>query len=272
MTGLYPLQKNDTSKSMPAGKLHFNQPYRAVTDPALAARLRDLAASVPGLIKYLLPIEASAVIACTANLDRRMFFDTLFNTGARLNEALALSPESFTFGATPTVELITLKARKQKNAWGKGRPTKAQETDVKRETRLVPLLDRAYAARMKDYLDAYHSRKKTARIWSAQSRQTPATWMNDAVREAAARGVHLSIPVTCHTLRHSYAMHLLMHGLDERVLMALMGHKYARSLQVYTRVFALDVLAHSTLTFTQDPRDVAAQLGSAAHPTLQGNN
>ncbi|MEJ3301451.1 tyrosine-type recombinase/integrase [Escherichia coli] len=261
MSAIYTQIKNDTSKAMLPGQPRFSQPYRAVTDPALAARLRNLAATVPGLIKYLLQHEASFLIACTANLDRRMFFDTLFNTGARLNEALALSPESFSFGATPTVELVTLKARKKKAAWGKGRPTREQETDVRRETRIVPLLDRAYAARMRDYLDAYHRRKKTARIWTAQSRQTPATWMNEAVREAERRGMALSIPVTCHTLRHSYAMHLLMHGLDERTLMALMGHKYPRSLLVYTRVFALDVLADSTITFTQDAQAVAALPG-----------
>ncbi|WP_423816146.1 hypothetical protein [Rouxiella badensis] len=34
-----------------------------------------------------------------------------------------------------------------------------------------------------------------------------------------------------------------MNGLDDKTLMALMGHKYAKSLQVYTKVFALDVLS-----------------------------
>lgn len=261
MSAIFPLHKTDTSRSILPGQPRFTQPYRAVSDPALASRLRELAATVPGLIKYLLQPEASFLIASTANLDRRMFFDTLYNTGARLNEALALCPESFSFGATPTVELITLKARQKKASWGKGRPTRAQETDVRRETRIVPLLDRAYAARMRDYLNAHHGRKKTARIWTAQSRQTPATWMHEAVHEAERRGMALSIPVTCHTLRHSYAMHLLMHGLDERTLMALMGHKYPRSLLVYTRVFALDVLADSTITFTQDAQAVAALPG-----------
>lgn len=71
--------------------------------------------------------------------------------------------------------------------------------------------------------------------------------------------VSFPIPVTPHTFRHSFAMHLLMSGVPEKVLQSLLGHRYARSTETYTRVFALDVLTTHSLTFTIDS-DVARKL------------
>lgn len=52
-----------------------------------------------------------------------------------------------------------------------------------------------------------------------------------------------SVPVTPHTFRHSYAMHMLYAGIPLKVLQSLMGHKSVSSTEVYTKVFALDVAA-----------------------------
>ncbi|CAM3828131.1 hypothetical protein BS639_24045 [Rouxiella silvae] len=251
--------------------------HPASTDMALALRMRNLAAAMPGHIKYLLPVEVSALIACARHLKQRMFLDTLWNTGARLNEALALAPKDFRLqpDAEPAarrgrleilshyqanVTLITLKARSLSSGRGKGRVPTAEREKITQATRIVPLLDPDYARRMDEYLQTFHRGEKHTQLWPVSSRQTAANWINAAVEEAARAGVRFSVPVTCHTLRHSYAMHLKMNGLDDKTLMALMGHKYAKSLQVYTKVFALDVLSGSTLRFTQSGEDAVAEL------------
>ncbi|EIF5675806.1 tyrosine-type recombinase/integrase, partial [Salmonella enterica] len=119
-------------------------------------------------------------------------------------------------------------------------------------TRIVPLLDAAYVRRMREYLATWRKRIKHQPVWNISSRQTAVNWLDQALNRAASDGVTFPIPVTPHTFRHSFAMHLLMSGVPEKVLQSLLGHRYARSTETYTRVFALDVLTTHSLTFTID--------------------
>ncbi len=87
--------------------------------------------------------------------------------------------------------------------------------------------------------------------------ETMRNWLKQAVKRAEADGVHFSIPVTPHTFRHSYIMHMLYHRQPRKVIQALAGHRDPRSMEVYTRVFALDMAATLAVPFTGDGRDAA---------------
>ncbi|WP_205740069.1 tyrosine-type recombinase/integrase, partial [Escherichia coli] len=95
--------------------------------------------------------------------------------------------------------------------------------------------------------------------WEVTDR-TVRTWIGEAVAAAAADGVTFSVPVTPHTFRHSYAMHMLYAGIPLKVLQSLMGHKSISSTEVYTKVFALDVAARHRVQFAMPESDAVAML------------
>jgi integrase/recombinase XerD len=152
----------------------------------------------------------------------RALLEFLYGTGARISEAVGAAIDDLDLGDEPSVVLH-----------GKGG-----------RTRIVPVGGYAKAA-----LDAYLVRARPA--LAAAGRGTPAVFLNARGgrlsrqsawtilhRAAATAGLPVDGPhaVSPHTLRHSYATHLLDGGADVRVVQELLGHASVTTTQVYTLV------------------------------------
>ncbi|HFI6980240.1 TPA: tyrosine-type recombinase/integrase, partial [Escherichia coli] len=169
----------------------------------------------------------------------------------------------------PFVQLATLKQRTEKATRTAGRVPAGSQVH-----RLVPLSDTQYVSQLQmmvatlkiplERRNKRTGRMEKARIWGITDR-TVRTWLNEAVEAAAADGVTFSVPVTPHTFRHSYAMHMLYAGIPLKVLQSLMGHKSISSTEVYTKVFALDVAARHRVQFSMPESDAVTMLKTDTH-------
>ncbi|HCS7563178.1 TPA: tyrosine-type recombinase/integrase [Escherichia coli] len=204
----------------------------AIDYPAALA-LRQMSMVHDELPKYLLAPEVSALLHYVPDLRRKML-------------------------------LATLKQRTEKAARTAGRTPAGQQTH-----QLVPLSDSWYVSQLQTMVATLKipmerrnkrtGRTEKARIWEVTDR-TVRTWIGEAVAAAAADGVTFSVPVTPHTFRHSYAMHMLYAGIPLKVLQSLMGHKSISSTEVYTKVFALDVAARHRVQFLMPESDAVTML------------
>ena len=68
------------------------------------------------------------------------------------------------------------------------------------------------------------------------------------VRQTVNRHIHALVErvggapfsISCHTFRHSFAIHLLLHGRPLKVIAQFLGHHSPYSTEIYTNVLTID--------------------------------
>lgn len=149
------------------------------------------------------------------SLRDRALLEFLYSTGARVGEAAGLSIED--------VDLREGTAR----LFGKGKKER------------FSAIGSFALDRMKDYLPVRNLRAKpeTGSRLFINARGGPLT--DRSMRRVLKRRIReadLPQAVSPHTLRHSFATHLLQHGANLRAVQEMLGHKSVSTTQIYTKI------------------------------------
>ncbi len=192
----------------------------------LQAKRSTVLETIDAMPAYLLKPEVLALLDADKHPTYRLILDLMWTTGARISEVLALTPASFVDdGYDFGVILKTLKQRP-------GRPSKAALQ--RSPKRYVPIADLLLQDRIQSYLYAGRFRK-SERVFS-MARQT----VNRHIAALVARVGGAPFSISAHTFRHSFAIHLLLHGRPLKYVSQLLGHKSIDSTEIYTNVLTID--------------------------------
>lgn len=188
-------------------------PAKPIVPPRAALRLPK---AIP-LDQVEALLDAAAVGDTPAALRDRAVLEVLYGAGARVSEVVTLDVDDLDRDG----EILRLRGKGEKE-------------------RIVPLGSYAAVA-----LDAYRTRARPA--LAVQGRGTPALFLNQrggrltrqgiwGLLKAAADRAGLGDAISPHTLRHSFATHLLEGGADVRIVQELLGHASVTTTQIYTKV------------------------------------
>jgi integrase len=130
--------------ALPGHSGAFSAQLPVAIDYPAALALRQMALVQDELPKYLLAPEVSALLHYVPDLHRKMLLTTLWNTGARINEALALT--RVIFPARPT---RSCNWQPSNSGWRK-RPERPAVPAGSQPHRNVPLSDPQYARQLND--------------------------------------------------------------------------------------------------------------------------
>jgi integrase/recombinase XerD len=189
-------------------------------DPARHVRPSRIPRRLPKALPY---DDVARLLAAAGNdetpdgLRDRALVELLYGTGTRVSEAVGLDVDDLDLIGQTVI--VTGKGNKQ---------------------RLLPLGGPAVEA-----LEAYLVRGRPA--LASRGRGTPKVFVNALGRPLSRQSAYgvlrhtaeraqLTATIGPHTLRHSYATHLLENGADVRVVQELLGHASVTTTQIYTMV------------------------------------
>ena len=160
--------------------------------------------------------EVSRLFAAVRNRKHLAILMLIYSSGMRVGEVVRLKPEDI------DVERHLIRVR-----GGKGRKDRYT---ILSDIALQVIRDYYRAWRPEKYLFAGNSKGSHLSTRSVQNAIS-------AAREISG----ISKEFSTHVLRHSFATHLLESGTDLRYIQELLGHKSARTTQIYTHVTRKDI-------------------------------
>jgi len=186
----------------------------------------------------LSPEEVRQFLACVPSLKHRTILTTCYAAGVRISEAISLKPNA--------IDSRRMVIRVEQ---GKGQ----KDRYVMLSPKLLEIL--------RDWW-----RVEKPKPWLFPGDIAGRHISKDAVEQAcqkAHRRCGIPKPITPHSLRHAFAVHLLEHGTDVRTIQLLLGHRSLATTARYLRI-ATSKVCSATSPFDLLPQPVAAASKPAA--------
>lgn len=154
--------------------------------------------------------EVENLIRATGNIKHKCIISLLYSAGLRRSELINLRIEDIDSKRM----IITIK-------------------DAKGNKDRVSILSGSLLSDLREYYKKY--KPKTYLFESPQGFAYSGSSINKVIKKAAEiAGIHKK--VSSHTLRHSFATHLLESGTDLRSIQVLLGHSSSQTTEIYTHI------------------------------------
>ncbi|MBT3302690.1 MAG: site-specific integrase [Bacteroidetes bacterium] len=163
--------------------------------------------SLPNIISEQ---EVLRLINATNNLKHKCIIVTLYSSGVRISELLNLRIQDISFDKS----IIFVKA-------GKGKKDR------------ITILSHKTAVLIKEYLHVF--KPKYWLFEGPRHLQYSSTSINSIIKKSALKA-GITKKVTAHTLRHSFATHLMEQGVDTLYIQKLLGHNSPLTTAIYAFV------------------------------------
>lgn len=150
-------------------------------------------------------IEIIKIINSTNNMKHRLIISILYSSGLRVSELINLKPNDINL-IDNTIQIKNSKGKKDR----------------------ITILSK----KVKSMLNKYETGKY---VFMGRNGKYTSRSVLEIVKIASNKA-NINKNVTPHTLRHSFATHLLENGMDIRYIQKLLGHSRIETTQIYTHV------------------------------------
>jgi len=154
--------------------------------------------------------EIRKIINSITNIKHRSIISTIYSCGLRISEAVYLKINDIDSFAM-TVKIVNAKGRNDR----------------------IVMLSEKLLSLLREYFKEY---KPKIYLFEGQKGEQYSTRSIQQLFNNAAKKVGIKKKVTVHSLRHSFASHLLDNETDIRFIQELLGHKHLSTTQIYTHI------------------------------------
>lgn len=154
--------------------------------------------------------EVHEILSVVSNVKHRCLLMLIYSAGLRVSEAVALKPEDID-SDRGVIHIRSAKGKKDR----------------------ITLLSERMLKLLREYYRAY--RPRTWLFEGLHGKRYSIRSVQSAFR-SALRAAGVGKPASVHTLRHSFATHLLERGTDIRIIQTLLGHASSKTTEIYTHV------------------------------------